>query len=74
MRKLISDEARQEIHKLYIEGMRAQDIADRYSCTLQHILKIIRIMEGKPVWTKPHVAVFYNNNAHGQRMWHYPKK
>ena len=75
MRRLISDEVRLEIYKMYTEDdMRAQEIADKYGCTLQHVLKIIRIVEGKSIWRKPRTsAIFYNNEAHGQRLFHYPK-
>jgi Mor family transcriptional regulator len=41
------------IYNLYkVDGLRAQEIADRYHCSVQHVLRIIRKIEGKPVYTK----------------------
>ena len=60
-RRLISEQVREEMYRLYKEdGLRAQDIADKYQCSVQHVLKIFRIKEGKPVWSKKHQSVMYS--------------
>jgi hypothetical protein len=72
MRKLISDQVIQESHELYKDGIRAQVIADDLGISIQHLLRLFRKLEGKPVWTKKHKTVMLGDHKNPKLMY-FPK-
>jgi hypothetical protein len=51
-----------EIYRLYKEeDKRAIDIAQMFRCSVQHVFRIIREMEGKPNWKRQHVSIRTKN-------------
>ena len=49
-----------EMYNLYkVDGLRAQEIADKYHLSIQHLYRLFRELEGKPVWKKQNQSVRY---------------
>jgi hypothetical protein len=63
-----------EMYRLYKEeDKRAIDIAQMFRCSVQHVFRIIREMEGKPNWKRTPQEIYHNNHANGNRLYHFPK-
>jgi CTP-dependent riboflavin kinase len=50
------------IYNLYkLENKRASEIAQMFRCSVQHVFRIIREMEGKPNWKRQQVSIRTKN-------------
>ena len=41
-----------EMYNLYKNGLRGQEVAEKFGISIQHLYRIIREIEGKPNWKK----------------------